>query len=152
MFKHVNYELETPQDENQKRDLKERGYLLETDATFILDNNLSAIEISRYTDGWYSCFPYIEIYHSFDKTMIKEQCLEIIHTALYAKTSSLKSTGNWYKCADTMLALLDWCEADLDWDVIFCIFTKYINLSISLRYTEAQRKTDLNITVFTNTR
>ena len=129
MFKRGMCELEPKTEKTKETTLLDRGYLVETDSEFIRKNKVSPIEISRYTDGWYSCFPYVELYQSFDKAVIKEQHLDIIHTALYAKTHSLKSTGNWYKCADTMLALLDWCEVDLDWVEIFKIFRKFIDLS-----------------------
>lgn len=129
MFKRGMCELEPKTEKTKETTFLERGYLVETDLEFIRKNKVSPIEISYYTDGWYSCFPYVELYQSFDKAVIKEQHLDIIHTALYAKTHSLKSTGNWYKCADTMLALLDWCEVDLDWVEIFKIFRKFIDLS-----------------------
>lgn len=37
------------------------------------------LEVSRFTDGWDACLPYIEIYSIYDINEIKYNYLEIIH-------------------------------------------------------------------------
>lgn len=129
VFCGINYELEQQNESREKNPLCERGYIEYSDLEYIVENDMSAIDISKYTDGWYSCFPYVELYQSFKKEDVKKQFLDIIHSAIYSKIHSLKSTGYWYYCADNMLSLGDWCEFDWDWNELFSIFCKFIRLS-----------------------
>ena len=134
LFCGINYELEQQNELREKNPLCERGYIEYSDLEYIVENDMSAIDISKYTDGWYSCFPYVELYQSFKKEDVKEQFLDIIHSAIYSKIHSLKSTGYWYYCADNMLSLGDWCEFDWDWNELFSIFCKFIIcISICIR-------------------
>ena len=40
----------------------EHDCIHESDREYIVENNLPHMELACYTDGWYSSFPYVDLY------------------------------------------------------------------------------------------
>jgi len=83
---------------------------------------LDCIEVSRYTNGWYSCFAIPEIYEHFPKKELRAQLLDIIHTSMYAKYSDLGRPGNWYDYLGNLPFFLKQIKSDVDWGKLLKIF------------------------------
>ncbi len=69
----------------------ENGCIHEEDKNYIIENKITAHEIARYTDGWYSCFPYPELFKTYDKNELKLNYLSILHTAMFARVLDRES-------------------------------------------------------------
>jgi len=108
----------------------EHGHIHEEDIPFIKARKLPPLEIARYTDGWYSCFPLIEAYDHFDRDELGREFLSIIHTSLFAKVPSIERTGNWLLYLGNLPRLLDRIEFDTSWETLFTSFMEFIHLSM----------------------
>ena len=63
--------------------------------TMIVENKIGFDEISKYTDGWYSCLPFVDFCVIYDKNDIQDNYLGILHNSLFARTSNRDFLGNW---------------------------------------------------------
>jgi len=106
------------------------GHIHEEDIPFIKSHKLLPIEIARYTDGWYSCFPLVNAYEHFDKEELRSELLSIIHTSLFARIPSIERTGNWILYLGNLPKFLDQIEFDASWDALFTSFIEFLHLSM----------------------
>ncbi|MFP3471730.1 hypothetical protein R0J90_16930, partial [Micrococcus sp. SIMBA_144] len=47
------------------------GSIHEEDIEYIHDNQIGYLEVSRYSDGWHSCLPFVDIYSLYNIDEIK---------------------------------------------------------------------------------
>jgi hypothetical protein len=108
----------------------DHGHIHKEDIDYIKKEKISFIDISRYTDGWYSCFSIPEIYNHYPKKELRENILQIIHVSMFAKDSSLERIGLWYYYLGNLPRFLDYIECLVDWSQLFQAFISFIDLSL----------------------
>ncbi len=108
----------------------EHGCIHENDKEYILEKQVPYMEICRYTDGWYNSFPLIEFYSMFDCSAIKNDYLQIIHTAMFARPSNIQHIGNWSLLAGNIPLFLSQSKVEIDWKKLYFIFRQFLNVSM----------------------
>ena len=106
------------------------GCIHEDDIPYIIENNISFEEISKYTDGWDSCLPFVDIYKIYDRQDIQNSYMEIIHNSIYARANQRDYLGNWNLLIGNIPEFLYKYEINVDWDRIFNIFGNFLALSL----------------------
>ena len=126
-----NIEYTIALEENEKEySLFENGYVRENDYLKINTNLITPIELSRYTNGWHACLPYINLYKQYDKEYLKTICIDIIHTSLFAKVQGFEFTGNWRLCLGNILEFIDMIDLDVDWEKLKKILFLFLDISL----------------------
>ena len=106
------------------------GYIHINDFDYISKNSLSIEECAKYTDGWYTCLPYIELFELFDKDELQVKCLDVLHTSIFARCASGNYIGNWHALIGHILLFYEVCNANIDWKVMFDIFKRFLKVSL----------------------
>lgn len=109
--------------------LKERGYLIRDDLEVIQENNLTYMELSTYADGYYHCLPYPQFYEIYSKRSLRNDYLNIIHSAISEIHLSEEYPNIWDLCLGNIPLFLDIINIDVDWNKLFNIFKKFIKYS-----------------------
>lgn len=105
------------------------GCIHKEDREYILENQIPYIEIAKYTDGWHSCFPLLEMYSLYEPDEIQRDYLKIIHKAMFARVSDMEYIGNWYLLIGNIPLFLRKFNVEVDWKHLFDIFAWYLNVS-----------------------
>jgi hypothetical protein len=108
----------------------ENGYIHEEDRNYIIENKITAHEIARYADGWYSCFPYPELFKIYDKTELRLNYLSILHTAMFARVLDKEYVGDWHRLIGNMLIFLRSCDVEIEWKRLYEIFKQFLKVSL----------------------
>jgi len=108
----------------------EYGNIHEHDKQYIIDNKIGFDEISKYTDGWYSCLPFVRMYEIYEKQDIQNDYMKIIHNSLFARASNIGYLGNWNLLLGNILEFLLDYEIDVDWDKLYTIFNEFLNITL----------------------
>lgn len=108
----------------------EHGYIHEDDLHYIVEHKIGFDEISKYTDGWYSCLPFVDFYGIYDKADIQNNYLNILHNSLYARTADKDFLGNWNLLLGNIPELLSDYEIDIEWKKLYTIFTEFLDISL----------------------
>ena len=132
LFKDINIINMKPEDKEQKepKSIIEQGYILKENIGTIDVDSFNCVDLASYADGWYSCFPYPEIFSNYPENVIAENISLIIHSALYAKIPKIHKTGNWWLCPFTILELFDLCNLDINWDKLYLLYKKFMDISL----------------------
>lgn len=102
------------------------GYISREDFDFIKSAGISALECSRYADGWYSCLPFVDLYQLFDIEEIRNQYLSIIHRALFARVIQKEYIGNWNDIIGNIPLFLNMYEINTEWKKLFQIMLRFL--------------------------
>lgn len=105
------------------------GCIHKEDREYILENQIPYIEIAKYTDGWHSCFPLLELYTLYEQNQIQRDYLKIIHTAMFARVSDLEYIGNWHLLIGNVPLFLSKFNIGVDWERLLEIFIWYLKAS-----------------------
>ena len=108
----------------------EHGNIHMEDFDYIKQSGMTVMECSKYADGWYECLPYVELYELFDRKEIKDNYLEIIHQALFARVINNEYIGNWNDIIGNIPLFLEKYEIDVDWKRLFDIFLSFLKYSV----------------------
>jgi len=108
----------------------EYGCIHRSDRQYIIDSQMSYIEMSRYVDGWYSCLPYVDLYEIYDKDEIKNEYLNILHNSIFAKKQDSNYTGVWYLLIGNILEFVKTYGNGIDFKKLFSIFKKFLDVSL----------------------
>lgn len=108
----------------------EHGYINEDDLQYIIEHKVGFNEISKYTDGWYSCLPFVYFYAIYDRKDIQNNYLEILHNSLYARASGKEFLGNWNLVLGNIPEFLFTYEIDVDWEMLYTVFIEFLNISL----------------------
>lgn len=132
LFKDINIINMKPEDKEQKepKSIIEQGYILKENIGTIDVDSFNCVDLASYADGWYCCFPYPEIFSNYPENVIAENISLIIHSALYAKIPKIHKTGNWWLCPFTILELFDLCNLDINWDKLYLLYKKFMDISL----------------------
>ena len=106
------------------------GCIHEEDKPHIIENQLPHTKICCYTDGWFNSFPYIDLYLLYDQDSIRKDYLKIIHTAMFARTSSIQHIGNWSLHLGNIPLFLNQSEVDVDWNTLYDCFKQFLEISL----------------------
>lgn len=107
----------------------EYGTISVRDKKYVTEAGISALELARYHDGWNHSFAVLEVFEHFSKEELNRDLLEIVHTSLFTR-SRYDFVGNWFYFLGNIPAFLDRIEYDTDWDRMFSIFEKFLELSL----------------------
>jgi hypothetical protein len=129
LFKEIDYMVKISETDKDYS-LFEKGYVIENDLEKVISSSVSPIELSKYTDGWHSCFPYIHMYEHYNKGYLNDIYLSIIHNALFTKVKGFEFTGNWRLCVGNILEFIDMIDADIDWIEIKNILFDFLEISL----------------------
>ena len=106
-----------------------KGYLIEQDLEYIKSQNITHIELSKYLDGWYSKFAIISLYNIYDKSALKRDLLQIIHTTLKYGKENIKYDGDYNHYLGNIPQFLFNIEYNVDWQKINEIVNKFLKIS-----------------------
>ena len=106
------------------------GYIHIDDFDYISKSSLSIEECAKYTDGWHTCLPYMELFELFDKDELQVKCLNVLHTSIFARCVSGNYIGNWHALIGHILLFYDICNASIDWRIMFDIFKRFLKVSL----------------------
>ena len=88
------------------------------------------MEVSKLSDGWYTCLPYVEVFSIYNRQDIKDNYLEIIHNAMFARSPIGDYIGNWYFLIGNILELLNEYEIQIEWARLYSIFKDFLEVSM----------------------
>lgn len=106
------------------------GCIHESDINYINDNKIGYLEVSRYSDGWYSCLPFVDLYSSYDMNEIKQNYLKIIHHAIFARVSDREYIGNWNLLLGNIPRFVEKYKIDINWDMMYEILNWFLKESL----------------------
>ena len=106
------------------------GCIHESDINYINDNKIGYLEVSRYSDGWYSCLPFVDLYSSYDMNEIKQNYLKIIHHAIFARVSDREYIGNWNLLLGNIPRFVEKYNIDINWDMMYEILNWFLKESL----------------------
>lgn len=116
--------------QDEKHEPFKYGHISTEDFEYIKTNNMSAMECSNYTDGWYTCLPFVDLYDLFDRKEVQDQYLALLHRSLFAKVFDNRHFGNWYSIIGNIPAFLDRYEIKVDWKRLFVIMLRFLDVSV----------------------
>lgn len=108
----------------------ENGYIHAADLAYIQENSIPLNECVKYADGWYSCMPFLSLFEMQDEFLLKENCLEILHDAIFAKVVDQRYIGNWHNLIGYIPAFFKICGIDIDWKRMFEILKTFFDYSL----------------------
>jgi len=106
----------------------------ENDFEYISGQNIGYMEICQYADGWYSCLPFVEVFSFYPKQDIQRDYLMIIHKSMFAHVSGGEHIGSWQLLIGHIPQFLLQYEIDVDWEKIYDIFNKFLDISLICRF------------------
>lgn len=131
IFKAANIECNDKDRSHEKQyEPFEYGSISERDFSYIKEKHIDPLTIASYPDGWYHVMPYVEIYKDYDKALIQEMHLQIIHTSMFAKIRSLRETGGWDLLLGNIPKFLSQEEIDVDWQKMLDSFMGFLRMSL----------------------
>lgn len=108
----------------------EKGYLTIQDIPFIIQKNLSPIEIASLPDGNYSAFSELELYRHFDKEVLSTNLPIILQAAICSKIYSIDMPSNLFEMVGNVPVFLDeFVITSVDFKELFSSFLKFIEIS-----------------------
>lgn len=108
----------------------ENGYIHDTDLAYIQENSIPLDECIKYADGWFSCMPFLSLFEMQDASLLKENCLKILHDAIFARVVDQQHIGNWYNLIGYIPKFLKICGVDIDWKIMFEILKNFFDYSL----------------------
>ena len=109
------------------------GAIHEEDYEYIAKRQISYLEIAQYTDGWYSCLPFIDVFSIYPKEDIQRDYNIIIHKSMFARVSDNDYIGNWYNLVGHIPAFLSKYEINVNWKKLYDILNDFLKLSLICR-------------------
>ncbi len=106
------------------------GCIHEEDMDYIKDNQIGFLEVSRYSDGWYTCLPFVDVYSLFDLDEIRMHYLKIIHNSMFSRVSDREYIGNWYLLIGNIPQFLEQYKIDIDWGKMYEVLKWFLKESL----------------------
>jgi hypothetical protein len=108
----------------------EHGCIHEEDFSYIKNHGFSYLEIAKYTDGWYSCLPYVEVFSLFNINDIQQDYLAVIYESMFAKCLDRTYIGEWHLLVGNIIKFLKMYEVDVEYSKLYKIFTQFLDFSL----------------------
>ncbi|TCK98534.1 hypothetical protein EDC19_0963 [Natranaerovirga hydrolytica] len=117
---------------NEERDYIpfEHGCIHEADIKYIHDNQIGYLEVSKYSDVWHSCLPFVDIYSLYNLEEIRMSHLKIIHNTMFARVSNIEYIGNWNLLIGNIPRFLEQYEIDIDWNKMYEVMKWFLRESL----------------------
>ena len=109
------------------------GCIHEEDFDYIKEKGLDYIAVAQYTDGWFSCLPYIDVYTLFNKASIQQDYLNIIYEAIFAKCPDMTYIGYWHLLVGNIIEFLKMYDINVDYSKLYSIFCDFLDFSLIWR-------------------
>ena len=106
------------------------GCIHESDKDYITESGIGYLEVSRYSDGWHSCLPFIDIYSFYNLDEIKENYLKIIHNSMFARVSDSEYIGNWNLLIGHIPEFLEKYNMDINWNKMYEVYKCFLRVSL----------------------
>ncbi|WGE39169.1 hypothetical protein [Bacillus stercoris] len=106
------------------------GCIHEADIEYIHENQIGYLEVSRYSDGWHSCLPFVDLYSLYNLDEIRMSHLKIIHNAMFARVSDREYIGNWNLLIGNIPRFLEQYEIDINWNKMYEILKWFLRESL----------------------
>lgn len=108
----------------------EKGYLTIQDIPFIIQKNLSPLEIASLPDGYYSAFSELELYRHFDKEVLSVNLPTILQAAVCSKIYSIDMPSNLFEMVGNIPVFLEeFVVTNVFFKNLFSSFMKFIEIS-----------------------
>ncbi|NFN85856.1 hypothetical protein FDF31_04800 [Clostridium sporogenes] len=135
MFERQNYKVMdlTTKISSAKSTPEEKGYIEYSDLDYIKEKNYDYLFIARYPDGYYNCFSDLELYNHYKKEDLSRNLLRIIHESMKCGSKLIKSKMSYSKYLGNIPCFLDTISYNTDWEKLYNIMMKYINISFFLK-------------------
>lgn len=101
----------------------------EEDLEFIITSKMPFLDVAGSTDGYYHSFSTMKLYEHYPDSELRESALDIIHTALFSKISSIDSLCLWSFYLGNIPTFLDMIGYDVDWSRLYASLEQFVNLS-----------------------
>lgn len=108
----------------------EHGCIHEADIEYIHENQIGYLEVSRYSDGWYSCLPFVDLYSLYNLDEIRMYNLKIIHNSMFARVSDREYIGDWHLLIGNIPRFYEQYEIDIDWHKMYEILKWFLRESL----------------------
>lgn len=121
----------------------DNGILTTKDLKFIKKKQLKPYEIAKYSDGYYSSLPEINIFKIYEPSEIDSNFKNILYNSLINKTKSINYFYALYYHPGNILTMIKIYRNNKEFKEATKSFEKYINLSmISLKTKSQSAKND----------
>jgi hypothetical protein len=86
--------------------------------------------MAKYTDGWHTCLPLVDLFKIYSKELIQQNHMEILHNAMFARISRLEYIGNWNLLLGNILLFFDIYNIEIDWSEMYSILKWFLRVSL----------------------
>lgn len=122
--------IEDKKEDKEKYVPFNHGCIHESDKDYIINNGIGYLEVSRYPDGWYSCFPFVDIYSIYNLDEIKANYLKIIHNSMFSRVSDGEYIGNWNFLLGHVPEFLKKYNLDINWNRMYEVYKCFLRESL----------------------
>lgn len=106
------------------------GHIHEDDFDYIKQEKIGYLDVAKYTNGWYSCLPYVEIFSMYEQSDIKKDYLNIIHESMFARCSEGTYIGDWHLLIGNIIQFLKQYEILVNYPKLYRIFVDFLDVSL----------------------
>lgn len=106
------------------------GCIHEDDFDYIKEKKIGYMDVAQYTDGWYSCLPYIDVFTMFKKVDIQQDYQKILYEAIFARCPDKTYIGYWHLLIGNYIEFLKKYEISVDYSNLYSIFINFLDVSL----------------------
>lgn len=106
------------------------GCIHEADFAYLKEKKIGYMDVARYTDGWYSCLPYVDVFSMFNKNDIQQAYLSILYEAIYARCPDKTYIGYWHLLIGNVIDFLEKYEVSVDYLKLYSAFINFLDVSL----------------------
>lgn len=100
------------------------------DKEFIIENNLSILDVAGYLNGNYSALAELDIYDVFEKENVNTNLKNIMYNAILGKVNSINSYGSIYHFVGNLPKLVNDYSAEPNISELYKSFDTFMELSL----------------------
>lgn len=125
----INYFSDKDKDDNKYIPMN-YGCVHEEDFTYIQEKKMGYMDVAQYTDGWYSCLPFVDVFTMFNKVDIQQDYLNILYEAMFARCPDKTYIGYWHLLLGNIIEFLNKYEISVDYLKLYSIFNNFLDVSL----------------------
>ena len=125
----INYLSDKDKDDNKYIPMN-YGCVHEEDFTYIQEKKMGYMDVAQYTDGWYSCLPFVDVFTMFNKVDIQQDYLNILYEAMFARCPDKTYIGYWHLLLGNIIEFLNKYEISVDYLKLYSIFNNFLDVSL----------------------
>jgi hypothetical protein len=115
--------------------IKKGMLITEEDLQYAIDNKFSPTEIASYPNGNNFCFADLSVYKHFDKDILKQKFLEILHSAMKFRTETFYRKPSYYNFLSNIPQFADIIDYGVDWGKLLNalkVFAEISNIDLEI--------------------